>query len=193
EAIVGKGVLRELPVGIGIGFRSSIAAKRRRSIRFRELLSHRPAGRDRVGDGPARRFTRPQHLREPLGLRQPVAARKEERSCGAERSREEASAIVTCRIHGVPPVSTRYRPVTIERRWFHSPDTITSNTWIATKATRSHAATKWIVRAACRPPKRSTQPGNTEFIHGLIATPIRMMSGSRMKITMRYVSFCSTL
>ncbi len=81
----------------------------------------------------------------------------------------------------------------IERRLFQSPETITSNTWISTNATSSHATMKWIVRADCRPPKKSTQPGNTVSIHGDIAMPIRITSGSSTKITVRYASFCSTL
>ena len=44
---------------------------------------------------------------------------------------------------------------------------------------------KWIVRAACRPPKMSTQPVKSELSHGDIASPIRMTSGSSTKMTTR--------
>jgi hypothetical protein len=83
--------------------------------------------------------------------------------------------------------------VIIERTWFQSPETITSKMWTSANATRSHAATKWMVLADWRPPKKSTQPGMIESSHGDIAKPISTTRGSSTKITERYASFCSTL
>ena len=79
----------------------------------------------------------------------------------------------------------RYRPVTIERRWFHKPLTTTSNTWIATKPTNSQATMKCTARAACRPPNTSTQPGSRELSHGDIAHPASTIKGSSTKMTAR--------
>ena len=76
-------------------------------------------------------------------------------------------------------------PVTIERRWFHSPLTMTSKTWMPTKATSSQAMTKCSLRADCRPPSTATQPGHSESIQGDIDQPASTISGSSAKTTPR--------
>ncbi len=52
---------------------------------------------------------------------------------------------------------------------------------------------KWMDRALCRPPNISVRNGHAASIPGLIAMPVTIMSGSRMKITTPYEAFCRKL
>ena len=52
---------------------------------------------------------------------------------------------------------------------------------------------KWIERADCRPPTKSTQPASIASSHGDIAKPHQHDERQQPKITIRYASFCSTL
>ena len=45
------------------------------------------------------------------------------------------------------------------------------------------AAMKWIERADCRPPNRSSSHGAPAFSPGDMVSPVAIISGSRMKIT----------
>src|SRR5579864_3119036 len=50
-----------------------------------------------------------------------------------------------------------------------------------------------MVRADCRPPSTLTTAGTAELKPGDNASPVRITSGNRTKITIKYVARCTTL
>ena len=65
----------------------------------------------------------------------------------------------------------------------HGPDSNTSNMWPMVKPVSAAAVMKWMERALCRPPSACPSQPQAASAPGLIAMPVAIISGSRMKMT----------
>src|SRR5262249_19590163 len=122
-----------------------------------------------------------------------IAAREDQpaRPQGSQQCRSACDQLAAkgLGLHGLVPSrfsgGTTNQPVIMERNSLNTPESSTSTTWMKMKSTIRVAAIKWIVRADCRPPKISRSQGAAESTPGDIVRPVKSMSGSRTKTTIR--------
>src|SRR3546814_10842827 len=113
----------------------------------------------------------------------------------AAGAQDEVAALKDQVAHSAWPFAfgRRNQPVSIDRTSFTGPAGSTFAIGTMNKATSSHATMKWIERADCRPPNRSSSHGAVALKPGDMVSPVATISGNRMKITPIYDSFCRIL
>src|SRR5205085_9839339 len=164
-------------------------AEDRRHVRGAELARHRLAAADQPLGAHGQPLAAAQRFAEPLAVVELVAAGEqgpraadqqgaagEDHGCGSSAGASAGTG--RCFACG-----TRYQPGIIPRISFSGPARTTMIRWTRMKRPIRKAQMKWIERADCRPPNRSSSQPQAASMPGDMVRPVRMIKGIRTKIT----------